>query len=535
MVGVFPADEHCSREQLFRALEAVFDVTFVARQPGEWRGVDAALVLGDAGTTVDDLRAAGVPTFSAPVDRVGRRGGHAPITFAVDAAVDARIRGRHLVEAHSPAAPLDEGGTGTVLATGPRGAVWARRRPAGVVHDEVSTPLDELLPGERLKDQVAAGRFLSLLPLVQFLRDVVEHGWERPPLRASFILDDPNLHWRSYGYLRYPELAAHAATHRYHVGIAMVPLDAVYAHPATVRLFRSSPQLSLLVHGNDHVKRELAQPLPHAQAVAMLSQALHRMAAFERRHRLRVCRVMVPPHYDCSVPMMAAMLETGFEAVCYTGPVDVVADPLGGWAPADVHLGGGLPGLHRLPFDATTDELALRAFLDQAIVLYGHHTDLAKGIDVLAAAAERVNSLGDVAWASSAAVARSSYLVRGDGATTHVRAYSRHLVVTPADGTSRLCVELPPSAGKRAETVRLVGGSGGGAVSTTGEGAGLAVRGGAPVGVELLPLADATVAPSVTATRPAWRPWPIVRRCLTETRDRVSPLLGVEWSQRQVQ
>ena len=50
-------------------------------------------------------------------------------------------------------------------------------------------------------------------------------GWTLPPPRASFVIDDPNLHWPSYGYLDYRELVAHAPQHGYHVGLATVPLD----------------------------------------------------------------------------------------------------------------------------------------------------------------------------------------------------------------------------------------------------------------------------------------------------------------------
>src|SRR5437588_776228 len=86
---------------------------------------------------------------------------------------------------------------------------------------------------------VTVPAFVALLALVHFLREVsAEHRWTPPPLRASFIVDDPNLHWPSYGFLRYRELVAHADAHGYHVALATVPLDGWFAHPAAARLLR---------------------------------------------------------------------------------------------------------------------------------------------------------------------------------------------------------------------------------------------------------------------------------------------------------
>jgi len=38
-----------------------------------------------------------------------------------------------------------------------------------------------------------------------------------PPLRACFVIDDPNLHWPSYGHLDYRRMAEHARRGGYHV------------------------------------------------------------------------------------------------------------------------------------------------------------------------------------------------------------------------------------------------------------------------------------------------------------------------------
>ena len=72
------------------------------------------------------------------------------------------------------------------------------------------------------------------------------------------LFDDPNLRWRSYGFINYGELLEHADAHGYHVAMAMIPLDAGRPNRAAAALFRERrDRLSLVFHGNDHIKGEL--------------------------------------------------------------------------------------------------------------------------------------------------------------------------------------------------------------------------------------------------------------------------------------
>ena len=61
---------------------------------------------------------------------------------------------------------------------------------------------------------------------------------------------------------------------------------------------------------------------------------------------------------------------------------------------------GGLPVILRRPFDTSEGELALMAFLDQPLVIYGHHQDLAEGFGPLAVWAERVRAIAPARWES---------------------------------------------------------------------------------------------------------------------------------------
>jgi hypothetical protein len=345
-VGVIPAREHARRPRLWAALEEAYPVRFEGREAGALRELDALVAIGATPDRAD------LPCL------------------------------------HSTCVP------------------------------------DELAEGEALRERLRPGRNRALLALARFLADLTAHLRPAPPpLHAAFVIDDPNLRRRRYGHIDYAELLSDTRAHGYHVSIAMVPLDGRLAHRdgAATRIFREGyGHLSLCIHGNDHDGPELGRPTRDEDALALVAQALRRTAGFERRTGLEVDRVMVPPHERLSEPVARALRACGFDAVCTTRPYPWVADtlerhwlarppeagPLAAWRPVD-RVAGGLPVLLRAEFDHPREDLALRAFLGQPLILYGHHELLAEGPGVLAEAAEQIDRLGDVRWCSLGEMARA--------------------------------------------------------------------------------------------------------------------------------
>lgn len=499
------------------------------------------IIFDDAEDLARELHARHMAALIVPPN--GERGCGAvrlSVEFTDEVAVDERLRGRSLEELRSPVKPLPTAVGDAVMAQASGRPVWtASEWGGGRVHQAAFGP-PELREGERLKDHLAFRNFMALTPLIHFLRELTGfEAWRRPALRASFILDDPNLHWTTYGYIRYPQLADHAAEHGYHVGVAMLPLDTGLAHPGALRLFRERNQLSLLVHGNNHVKRELDRPAAEAEPLAVAAQALRRVASFESRTGTPVCRVMVPPHDDymgatasssappsgaCSEEMMVAMRRCGFEGVSYWGPSRTAACPeLVGWDPADVWFGGGLPGLHRVTFDAQADELVLRSFLDQPLILFGHHEDLAGNLRVLAEAAAKVNLLGAVEWRSTTDLVRSNFFTREEHDLLRVRPFSSRVRLGHNGSVARRVVVDPPADGTGANGVDVVVMSAGARVGAGSLGEPMLLP--QANDLELVMIGPDSVDPA-TVPAPRWSPWPLVRRCLTEGRDRVQPIAG---------
>ncbi|HEV3323114.1 MAG TPA: hypothetical protein VG147_13115 [Solirubrobacteraceae bacterium] len=486
-IGIFPAGARSSRRRLFAALEEAYPVSFegLGDAAGEVSGGAPAAANGAGGNHVgiragavaggerngarwagglDGLLAIGPDTpFDAPAElpylhAVGEElseegpGGdvRAEVALAAHPALAPPLRGARLTDRRCGPLPADALAPGQLTLASVGGAPAWVASGANHAHELLAAAPAELAAGESLRERLAPGRCLALLALVRFIQSLsAQQPSEATPPQAAFVLDDPNLHWPSYGHLRYEQLALHARVHGYHMAIAMAPLDGWFAHPRVVRLFMEHPgQLSLCVHGNDHLGPELGRIASDAEGLALARQALARAAAFQRRTGLPVERVMVPPHEQLNEPAARGLLAGGFEAVCVSRPYPWIAPrsptpaaalgtgppecgALAGWDRREL-VAGGLPLLLRAGFNAPREDLVLRAFLGQPLILYGHHDLLADGLDVLAEAAAAIDTLGAVRWGSLAEIARA-----GGAAPPPVPSISREAQVSEAQVSLR--------------------------------------------------------------------------------------------------
>jgi hypothetical protein len=526
-------------ERTLAALERVFPVRFESHI-ADLKGMDGVLVLGQGSL---ENTPAGLPRLVLPcseprLDSAPYKGvadaslssNPAPPVVLTDESDLARpLRGRTISEdTIAGALPAVPAGA-TVLAHAAGRPVWWKAGEAGAALGVSAYPLAELRDGEALREKLRAGRFMGLLPLIHFLGQVLgADGWKLPPPRASFIVDDPNLHWRSYGFLDYGELAAHATRHGYHVGLATVPLDGWRAdRRATSLLSENASALSLLLHGNDHIAEELGHLSDDAQAQSVIAQALRRIAALERRSGVTVDRVMTPPHGACSEPALRAMFRLGIEAIAVSPPYPwraglPASTPLAAWHPAEL-VAGGLSALPRYHLGEPREELALRALLGQPLILYGHHEDFAQGLDVLAQAASEIDELGDVRWGPLSWIARSSYATRRLGDVLLVRMHAPRIAVEVPVGVRELRVLLPePHGGAAGHRLTHAGG----AVEIAfdhGLGTSAPLPVDAATRIDLTLAADRPLIPAEVPSRGV-RPWPPIRRALVEGRDRLQAL-----------
>jgi hypothetical protein len=513
-----------ARPRLFAALAEAFPVRFEDWAPDRRDGAGLIAVGAEDDVPVASDLPAGLPVLAlagrshpgTPAQAFSLRG--------VDA-VDRRVRGISLTDRFS-APPLQAGDGDEVLAVAESGPVWTLSRGRPAMH-RVRSTLPELGLEEVLY-ALLSNHQLTAVALIQFLRELCSgEDWTPTPLRAAFLFDDPNLRWRSYGFIDYARLAAHAEEHGYHAAMAMIPLDAGgRPHRPTVALFqRRADRLSLIVHGNDHTRGELLATEDDAAARAIAAQAVRRIRRFERHSGLTVDRVMAPPHGLCSEAMTRALGEVGFDALTAIHPRPWTETPpadllLAGWRPAD--FVAGCPVVPRIPLGSTAADIGLRAFLGHPLIVYGHHEDVAGGLDALAETAAVINRLGDVRWSSVGDIVTSNAEERADGPRLRLRPFSRRIVLEVGPGVSSVTVDPPRDARDGASltgfSVHALGSAtmrdrpltfGRPAVLEPGRSRRLEIQLHGPTDVE----------PGLVPA-PGWRPWPKARRAVTELRDR---------------
>ena len=499
----------------------MFAVDFRATDRGALESLDGVIVFGS------DTE---LPPVAAPILRfedcdsaasrllpVGRT-----VELAVSERVDSRLRGRRLEERTPIEAPRLE--DGIPLARDDRGPIWVDRSGTQDLEVSLLAPR-ELDPHEPLRDLCQSGSFIALLPLVHLLRRVTGYAeWTRPGPRAAFVFDDPNLHWPSYGYIHFAQLARHAVEHGYHAAMAMVPLDAWFAHPRAVQAFRAhGDQLSLALHGNDHTYCELDATHPLEVGVSLFEQAVRRARRFERSTGLVLDRVMIPPHGLCSDAMVEAMPGAGLEALCrspdWSRRWPTAARQASRWRMADISP-AGMPIMDRhLLTHMQRDQITIDLFLDRPAVVYGHHRDLQGGYGLLADVAGWLNGFDGLEWGSLQQLARTNVASRRAGDRLRVCAYSRRSSVDVESGVTAVDIELPAYERWSEDTLFVNGRAQELSVSDG------VVRASAVVGGErTLELVVCRRPIENSRLRPA-RPRAIVRRGATEMRDRLQPAL----------
>ncbi|MCC6830667.1 MAG: hypothetical protein IT200_04905 [Thermoleophilia bacterium] len=514
VVAVGPARARVGGARLWDALEHVLPVTVVPAEDGG--AADVAI----------RLEPGGAPPSGAPVTVAvapgGDRGPGGPVLTG-NGLVHPSLRGCRL-PGGTPGAAGVRDARGEVLATRDGRPAWVADGGAHVV----DRPPPELPPGTGIGEWLVDGRGADALPFIHVLRDAcADRCPPDPPLRAAFLFDDPNLHAARYGWIDYAALAADARAHGYHAAMAMVPLDALHAGRRAVEVFRANAgSLSLLVHGNDHLARELDRPADAAEARAMLATALHRVARFERRTGLRVSRVMAPPHHACGPDVRAALAACGFDALCQVDDRPLSADPrVAGWGIAD-WADGGLPVIPRIKLPSRDDgsdaagvegiaaRVAMHAYLGHPVVLYGHHYDTVPDLMPLREAAALVARLGDARWMPLGEIAATNVRCRRSGDVLVVHPGSRRVRLEVPDGVRALTVMAGDPSGEEV-VVTWPGG-------TVRGDAGTALPAGrGPVVVHLV---RRSPAPPARVLRP--RPLAVARRAASEARDRLGPRIA---------
>jgi hypothetical protein len=448
------------------------------------------------------------------------------VKFGSAASVPAVFRNREVKQ--SQAALLEKGdfeAGDEIIASAGGAPVWTGR--AGGVRSQSSAMSLKTIESSPLFFKLLSGEhFVQVLPVLDFIRHVTEEDrWTPPPLRANIMFDDPNLHGVRYGWLDYSRLIKSAIERNYQASFATIPIDAWFTSRKSAELLRAHPaQISLLVHGNNHLSDELAS-FPSAEvAIRELSQAFNRIRALERKAGVEVSKVIAAPHGACSEMTLGIMCRIGYEGACishgslYGHNKDKEWTRRIGAAIAEVVEGTPVMPRFRVSYDCLNSAL-LSAYLHQPIVPVGHHEDAADGLKMVETVADFINTLGDVHWCDMKTLCRGNFFSRIEGDELRIRSFSRICDLQIPPGVTRLSVERHWVSNSSPEGLRI-GCEGRNAIALESYGGeSLPVSPGSTVSIASVRQDMIDPAP----VRGGVNLWAFTRRQLCECRDRLKP------------
>ena len=526
-VAVAPASEYQLRRRLFDMLSSRLEVSFEPHTPGECQGLRGLIALGGAAEAAREASLCHLSCYqvilSQPIPVAAQSG----IAFTSSVAVHRAFRGKTLADSSLINFSRVPDSFESLARVGEE-TIWAVEQQDGQEHHCVGVDVPVFTEKDFFYNHFRELRWFSMVPLLHFLRGLLgPDGWPAPEPRASFIIDDPNLHHRSYGYIDFEKLANHAAAHNYHATIATVPLDAWYFDRKVADLFQTHKKyISLMMHGVNHVADELARSYKKREALSLLATGLRRIADLESRSGVAVARIMAAPHGAFSELMADVMLRLGYEAACVSLGSLLRWNPERVWRPdlgfaVSQSLGTlAFPVFHRTGLSETN--IRLSAFLGHPVIVATHHRDCASNFARLESIANIVNSIGSMRWMGIEDVSRTNFVSKKQNEALHIWPYSRRLAVPLSSEITEVEVCLSPYCG--GFTIDLH--------DHRRDGSGVAVHN-IPARHRIsnntleifFPPSNAVDYRQVESRSVGV--WPVVRRILTEARDRTQPILSL--------
>ena len=531
-IGVYSPFTTFGQWRLLDVLGEALGVRFEEREFGNNKGIDAWFFPEAGFEDLDRIAKCELPSYVVVSDNQRRPCGESScIEFSQHAVLPPVLRGRQVWsdEAVNLRSLPPWIRNVSPIASKEAAPIWVIHEIEGRRHHYVSVSSRELKPGESLFQRFKGKEFIGLLPFLVFLDSLNEdQGWDPPPLQACFMFDDPNLHWSTYGFINFAELVKHAYIHNYHVSFATIPLDFWFVHKPTAFLFRQhSEQISLLIHGNDHVARELAKPYSEEERKRILRQALSRIASLERRSGVEVSRVMAAPHGACSESFLREMARLGFEAASisrgsshsYSGPAESVRT----FGMGTANIVAGLPVFPRFRLSRSShNSILIAAFFRQPIIAVGHHQDVSNGLELLEELSAFINSFGVVQWANMKRISRSHYARKIEGKSFLARMFTKRIEVNVPNGISEIWIERSCLKGIESEKFlwRACHEHAGWKLHRPDEP--IPVNSGQTIEILSNPV---TLPENDKGMDRKLHLWPLARRQFTEARDRLAPIL----------
>ena len=526
-IAVAPATEYQLRRRLFDMLGSELEVSFEPHTKDEYEGLKGLIALNGAAEAAREAALRNVRCYEVNLSQPNSSAAQSAITFTSSATVHRAFRGKTLADSSLINFSAVSDSFESLAKVGEQ-TIWAVEQHGGQEHHYVGVDIPVFTERDFFHNHFREQRWFAMVPLLHFLRRLlVPNGWPTPEPRASFIIDDPNLHHRSYGYIDFEKLANHAAAHNYHATIATVPLDAWYFDRKVVDLFQTHKKhISLMMHGVNHVADELARSYQEQDALSLLATGLRRIADLESRSGVAVARIMAAPHGAFAEFIADLMVRLGYEAACVSIGSLLRWNPEKLWSPdlgfsMAQPLGTlGFPVFHRIGISET--EIRLSAFLGHPVIIATHHQDCVSNFARLESIANIINETGNVRWMGIEDISRTNFVSQLQDGRLHVWPYSRRLAVPLSSVITEVEVCSSPYCG--AFTIDLRNHR---RDSTEASADNVPARYSILNNTMEIFFPPSSHVDYNQVARKSAGMWPIVRRLLTEARDRTQPILSL--------
>jgi len=456
-IGVWPKEFLDRYAGIFSALEELEPVIFKEAASLMDGSVDA-LIFGYEANGPKVCQNSVRPILHLPIAREGHSNESGMLEFSEHKLLEPSLRNLRFASAAPIKEELPHDAAFSSLATLNKKVIWAvNSRDLPSAQFWTNCPLPSSSDSQlMLHDYYSRKSCMQLLPIISFLRHITV-GNCRPvkSLAACYIVDDPNLHWHTYGYINYANLAKSAKQHRYHVAFAMVPLDTYYSSNRAIEIFREErSSISLLVHGNNHTREELAQARSKEANLRLARQALSRVRRFERMTKLSVSRAMAAPHGACHESVIDAMEKAGFGAAYISRGSMMYHNSQIKWG----RLTGMLPGeflARAFPIiprdginDASIPSTILNSLLDKPAIFVCHQEDFKNGLEWIQELSQSLNQRLLLNWANLDQATKQNCKCRTRGDTLLVWVYSTRVKIRTPPQISNVSAVFPRGAGE---------------------------------------------------------------------------------------
>ena len=527
---ISPPEELLNRTNLFNSLAKIYPVNF-SSNVNEFNAFDAAIIWGKSNLV--DKRILKQPCLFINSGNFTKTEKPFFVKFEKCAELDKRLHNfTFYTSINNEFTPIQLRPNDIILTSHNRDALWVKRKSGPHYHDFQAFSPNELPENHSLWNHLSENNILGFIPLIHFLREIVaDISFILPPLRASYIVDDPNIRYSKYGYISFPKLLQSAIIHNYHVSFATIPLDLWWVSKSNIRFFQSKTKyFSLAIHGNNHVRYELIKNYDSQTRRMLLSQALKRVSSFERKNGIIINRVMIPPHGMCAQQMVQEISKLDFDSILVNEPFPWVhtieasknhkpENPeIVSWYPADL-----VEEAFIISRQASLKNIVLKLFLNRPAILLYHHQDFREGYKILEERANFINNLGDVNWLSVGDIAFSNYACQITGTTMKLQMFSKRIMINKPENINQIVIEIPPGQGRGIGDFKLKIGSCYFNIFPNEFGYSSQALPLPNTNKIMITLQTEEYCDYKTVKTPRLSVWPVMRRILTETRDRMEP------------